>query len=153
MSIEEMQKSQGILAETLSRMMPEQRHAQSATGLEDRAETAPNVSRSGERCRNPDFLFLDASARGSVHLLSLDTKDPSIMARSKDNPDHANSRAFRHAESIGMCSSDARGQPVLRARGQGSYWLLKICDQVAGAPEHGGEAFTQHKETDGFDFS
>ncbi|MCY3615278.1 MAG: ATPase [Bacteroidetes bacterium] len=164
------------IAETLTRMTPEQVYELEAIDLEDRVGLELNISHTSTQYRALDRLSTGQQCTAILHLLLLDNQDPLVVDQPEDNLDNAfiverivqelraakterqflfathnaNIPVFGDAEWIGVCSaSESHGKMPLDA--QGSIDMPAIRDQVANILEGGKEAFMQRKEKYGFD--
>ena len=165
------------LAETLTRMTPEQLYELEGIDFQDQITLELNVSLSGEQYRALDRLSTGQQCTAILHLLLLDNQDPLIMDQPEDNLDNAfiaerivqelrsakterqflfathnaNIPVFGDAEWIGLCTASEE-QAVMPVDAQGSIDIPVIRDQVASILEGGKEAFMQRKEKYGYDY-
>lgn len=165
------------LAETLTRMTPDQIYELEGIDLEERVLLELNVSHSGEQYRSLDRISTGQQCTAILHLLLLDNQDPLIMDQPEDNLDNAfiaeriveelraakterqfffathnaNIPVFGDAEWIGVCSA-SESHAEMPAEAQGSIDIPVIRDQVANILEGGKEAFMLRKEKYGFDY-
>lgn len=159
------------LAETLTKMTPEQLYKLEEIDLQDRITLDLNVSYSNESFRPLDRLSTGQQCTAILHLLLLDNKDPLIMDQPEDNLDNAfiaerivqelrsakterqflfathnaNIPVFGDAEWIGVCTA-SEDQAQMPEDAQGSIDIPAIRDQVANLLEGGRDAFIQRKE-------
>ena len=165
------------LAETLTRMTPEQLYELEGIDFQDQITLELNVSLSGEQYRALDRLSTGQQCTAILHLLLLDNQNPLIMDQPEDNLDNAfiaerivqelrsakterqflfathnaNIPVFGDAEWIGLCTASEE-QAVMPVDAQGSIDIPVIRDQVASILEGGKEAFMQRKEKYGYDY-
>lgn len=159
------------LAETLTKMTPEQLYKLEEIDLQDRITLDLNVSYSNESFRPLDRLSTGQQCTAILHLLLLDNPDPLIMDQPEDNLDNAfiaerivqelrsakterqflfathnaNIPVFGDAEWIGVCTA-SEDQAQMPEDAQGSIDIPAIRDQVANLLEGGRDAFIQRKE-------